>query len=56
MLRESNLIVYIAFDTDLFKGDSDEARVNVGIKSEIEGLISKYDLEARYLCARRFKD
>lgn len=56
MLQDIVLSLVEILDTDLFKGDSDEARVNVGIKSEIEGLISKYDLEARYLCARRFKD
>lgn len=56
MLQDIVLSLSDILDTDLFKGDSDETRINVGIKSEIEGLISKYDLEARYLCARRFKD
>ena len=41
---------------DYFNSEDSDNAINIGIKAELEGLINKYDLEARYLSSRRFKE
>ena len=47
-------LIEVLHNDDYFDFSDSDKVINTGIKAELEGLVNKYDLEARYLSARRF--
>lgn len=56
MLQDIVMCLSEMLQLDCFNSEDSDTAINVGIKAELEGLINKYDLEARYLSSRRFKE
>ena len=56
MLQDIVICLTEMLKLDYFDTEDPDTALNVGIKAELEGLINKYDLEARYLSSRRFKE
>ena len=56
MLQDIVICLTEMLKSDYFDTEDFDTAINVGVKAELEGLINKYDLEARYLSSRRFKE
>lgn len=56
MLQDITICLIEVLHNECFDTSDNNNLINIGIKAELEGLVNKYDLEARYLSARRFKE